>query len=50
MVLIIKMVAINKHSRRLKDRSVEMPNAPYSSRCMLITALDYIKNRTLIII
>jgi len=26
------MVAINKHSSKLKRWSVEMPNAPYSNR------------------
>ncbi|SFS81386.1 hypothetical protein [Lutibacter maritimus] len=29
----MKLVAINKHCRKLKDLSVEMPNAPYSNRC-----------------
>lgn len=27
------MIAINKHSSKLKDWSFEMPNAPYSKRC-----------------
>jgi len=27
------MIAINKHSSKLKILSVEMPNAPYSNRC-----------------
>jgi hypothetical protein len=26
------MIAINKHSSKLKNMSVEMPNAPYSNR------------------
>jgi hypothetical protein len=26
------MIAIRKHSGKLKDWSVEMPNAPYSNR------------------
>jgi len=26
------MIAINKHSSKFKDWSVEMPNAPYSNR------------------
>jgi len=26
------MIAINKHSSKLKDWSVEMPNAPYLNR------------------
>ena len=33
MVLIMRMVAINKHSSKLKNWSVDMPNAPYSNRC-----------------
>ena len=32
MVLKMKVIAINKHSVKLKDWSVEMPNAPYSTR------------------
>jgi len=28
------MIAINKHSSKLKIWSIEMPNAPYSNRCM----------------
>ncbi len=28
----MKMIAINKHSSKLKNWSVEMPNAPYSNR------------------
>jgi len=28
----MKMIAINKYSSKLKDWSVEMPNAPYSNR------------------
>jgi hypothetical protein len=28
----MKMIAINKHSAKLKNWSVEMPNAPYSNR------------------
>jgi hypothetical protein len=28
----MKMIAINKHSSKLKDSSVEMPNAPYLNR------------------
>jgi len=28
----MKIIAINKHSIKLKDWSVEMPNAPYSNR------------------
>jgi hypothetical protein len=31
-VLKMKMIAINKHSSKLKVWSVEMPNAPYSNR------------------
>jgi hypothetical protein len=31
-VLNMKMIAINKHRSKLKDWSVEMPNAPYSNR------------------
>ena len=27
-----KMIGINKHSAKLKIRSVEMPNAPYLNR------------------
>jgi len=27
------MIAINKHSSKMKNQSVEMPNTPYSSRC-----------------
>jgi len=27
-----KILAINKHNSKLKDRSIEMPNAPYSHR------------------
>jgi len=34
MVLIMKIVAINKHSSKLKIWRVEMPNAPYSTRCV----------------
>jgi hypothetical protein len=30
----MKMIAINKHSGKLKFWSVEMPNAPYSNRCL----------------
>jgi len=30
-VLNMKMIAINKHSNKLKDWNVEMPNAPYSN-------------------
>ncbi len=33
MVLKMKLIAINKHSSKLKNWSVEMPNAPYSNRC-----------------
>jgi len=29
----MKIVAINKYSSKLKDWSVEKPNAPYSNRC-----------------
>ena len=29
----MKMIATNKLSDKLKDISVEMPNAPYSNRC-----------------
>ena len=32
MVLKMKMIAINKLSGKLKNWSVEMPNAPYSNR------------------
>jgi len=32
-VLIMKMIAINKHSDNLRNWAVEMPNAPYSNRC-----------------
>ncbi|MEA3451160.1 MAG: hypothetical protein U9Q83_04575 [Bacteroidota bacterium] len=28
----MKMIAINEHNDKLKDWSVEMPNAPYSNR------------------
>ena len=28
----MKMIAINKHSSKLKNWSVEMPNAPYLNR------------------
>ena len=31
-LLNMKMIAINKHSSKMKDWSVEMPNAPYSNR------------------
>ena len=33
MVINMKVIALNKHSNKLKDWSVEMPNAPYSKRC-----------------
>jgi hypothetical protein len=33
----MKIIAINKHSCKLKICSVEMPNAPYSNRCVLLT-------------
>jgi len=32
MVLKMKMIAIKKSRSKLKDWSVEMPNAPYSNR------------------
>jgi hypothetical protein len=28
----MKMIAINKHSSKMKNWSVEMPNTPYSKR------------------
>ena len=39
------MIAINKHSSKLKDWSFEMPNAPYSKRCK-----QYCKMKILILI
>ena len=32
----MNMIAINKHSKKLKVWSVEMPNAPYLNRCGLL--------------
>jgi len=29
----MKILVINKNSSKLKNRSVEMPNAPYLNRC-----------------
>ncbi len=40
-MLKMEMVARNKHSSKLKDWSVEMPNAPYSNRSR---QLDKIEN------
>ena len=38
------MVEINKHSSKLKDRSVEMPNAPYSNRYIQFEGAHYLKS------
>jgi hypothetical protein len=35
------MIAINKHSSKLKNLSVEMPNAPYSNRCTPLITIQY---------
>jgi len=32
MVLLMNMVAIKKHNSKLKEISIETPNAPYSNR------------------
>jgi hypothetical protein len=32
----MKVIATNKHSSQLKNMSVEMPNAPYSNRCVAL--------------
>jgi hypothetical protein len=37
----MKMIAINKHSSKMKNRSVEMPNAPYLNRSMLFKENKY---------
>ncbi len=35
----MKVIAINKHSSKLKIWSIEIPNAPYSNRYVQLTRL-----------
>jgi len=38
-MLKINIIAINKHSAKLKIRSIEMPNAPYLDRWQTLKKL-----------
>ena len=44
MVLNMKMIAINKHSIKLKNWSDKMPNVPYSNRYMQLKKIKYLES------